>query len=438
VRRTILELAPWLLIGLPFILVTKAEMPDAIMPFHSPYWARPLVAMDALAFYLYKLVYPRWLGPDYGRTPDFVREQGYLWWTWILPVLTGWLAWFAGGKKIRGNGYFMGYGIFVLALLPTLGLITYDCQHLTTVADRYLYIPLVGVSFQASLFLLHRMENTTPLRLRSAQAASAALILVLGVATYFQSQIWKDTYALFERGAEVNPRSTVAHLNIGAFAVDHDDLPRALHETELALEIEPNSAQAYSNLGIIYEETGQPELSDAFFGTAMQLDPDFLSAYEYRGNARLKRHQFSGAVRDLHELVERDSSRSFDVHLTIADALAESGRYQKAIDHYQAALGFRPKDTRVRNNLGNAWAQMGRLDLALENFAEAVEIDPTLAESHYNLGNVYNLEGKPKLAAREYEKAILNKHDYKDAVASLQKTLHQLGDISLDQVNGDK
>jgi hypothetical protein len=55
----------------------------------APLWARPLIAGDALAFYVYKLVFPVSLAMDYGRRPVAVLQEGWAYWTWWAPVTIG-------------------------------------------------------------------------------------------------------------------------------------------------------------------------------------------------------------------------------------------------------------------------------------------------------------------------------------------------------------
>jgi tetratricopeptide (TPR) repeat protein len=299
IRRSFFELLPWLLAALPVILLTKGEMPDSALLFQSPYWARPGVALDALAFYISKLLYPLKLGPDYGRNPGYVIEQGYLWWTWVLPVATALLLGWAGGKRIRGNGYLAGYSIFVLGLLPTLGFISYDCQYMTTVADRYAYLSLTGVSVLVCFVLLHWNGKAT-------LTACAALLLFLGTQARAQAWVWKDTATLFAHAYEIDPSPRPTRLNYarslfeaGQFKAAAEILKRALEarpddpklhndyaialaeqgqrlEAEVhflrSLELKP-SQETYSNLAQFYNRIGRPELARTYFTPGQSLGP---------------------------------------------------------------------------------------------------------------------------------------------------------------------
>ncbi len=107
----------------------------------DPLWLRPLVALDALQFYLAKLVWPASLSLDYGRTTSSLSQAGSFAWCWILPLLVLGGAW---ALRRRWPPALFGAAIFLSALLPTLGLVSFAFQSFSNVADRYAYLALLG------------------------------------------------------------------------------------------------------------------------------------------------------------------------------------------------------------------------------------------------------------------------------------------------------
>src|SRR5262249_10984909 len=63
-------LAAWFVLILPAVYAAAWARHLEDVPIHVALWARPLIAGDAYAFYLYKVLLPIGLGPDYGRTPS--------------------------------------------------------------------------------------------------------------------------------------------------------------------------------------------------------------------------------------------------------------------------------------------------------------------------------------------------------------------------------
>ena len=107
-------ISPWLALS---ALTTLLAMQIQTMPavFATPKWTRPLVGLDTLAFYIYKLVFPLYLSFDYGRTPAaLMGEPGLhhpLYWSWIVPVVAALFIW-----KINRREITLGALIFLISI----------------------------------------------------------------------------------------------------------------------------------------------------------------------------------------------------------------------------------------------------------------------------------------------------------------------------------
>src|SRR5215472_12115333 len=76
-----------LVVAMPGVVITFQAQPIPPGTFVPPFWARPFVALDAVAFYLYKTVWPLALTSAYGRSPQAVLEtSASAYGTWLLPV----------------------------------------------------------------------------------------------------------------------------------------------------------------------------------------------------------------------------------------------------------------------------------------------------------------------------------------------------------------
>jgi len=118
-RRVLLSLGPWFLMAAGFAWLTKHLQPDVPSVFVPPLWARPLIAGDALAFYMYRLFAPLQSAPDYGRAPAVVLKNGWVYIAWLLPVA------FLGASACFRNRriWLVAAGLFAAWLVPVLGLV---------------------------------------------------------------------------------------------------------------------------------------------------------------------------------------------------------------------------------------------------------------------------------------------------------------------------
>ncbi len=138
-------LAAWVLMTLGAIVITtRAQSAGAEVALAT----RPLVALDALGFYARLVVWPSALAADYGRTPVWLLAHRSAIWPGLLVLalvvsVSGWLA---RRSHHEGRGVAAALAMIVLLLLPVLGLVPFGYQRISTVADHYLYLPLVGVA----------------------------------------------------------------------------------------------------------------------------------------------------------------------------------------------------------------------------------------------------------------------------------------------------
>lgn len=243
------ELGPWLVIGALWVLVTSsaqwaAELAKGLVPV----WMRPLVAGDAFAFYTAKAVWPSGLSADYGRSPDAVRAAGLVWWTWLGPAAVT-IA-LAATAKLRI--YLVPLGIFAAALLPTLGLVPFNFQLVSTVADRYAYFALIGPALALAMITARSSRSWTI-------AAASAVVIALGILTANRLPLWQEDLKLFAATLAANPDSWKAKHN---YASALDDRGRTAEGEVLMREViarRPDSAEAYNDMGVMLWKLGRRE-----------------------------------------------------------------------------------------------------------------------------------------------------------------------------------
>ena len=248
-RRIALVLGPWLLAGMLWVLVTSnaqwaAELARGLVPS----WMRPLVAADALAFYLGKTLWPAGLAADYGRSPDFARDAGLLWWMWIAPAALAGILAVVKPWRI----FLLPLGIFAAALLPMLGLVPFNFQVVSTVADRYAYFALLGPALALAMITV-RADRAW------VTAAAAVWVAALGFLSVQRLPLWSEDLRLFAATLEVNPRSWKAMHNYASALDDRGRTAEAEPLLRKVIALRPDSSEAYNDLAVILWNLKRPE-----------------------------------------------------------------------------------------------------------------------------------------------------------------------------------
>ncbi|HUB26327.1 MAG TPA: hypothetical protein VL992_12930, partial [Tepidisphaeraceae bacterium] len=228
-RRSVCWLTPWLIPAAAIAIVSSMVQPAARVD-AGPIWARPLVAGDALAFYLGKLVWPVRLAIYYGRTPRWVIH--FRWWTSIVPVAMAVLI-----ARIGNRRWIAAAAIFVAALLPVLGFWPFLFQIHSTVADRYMYLAMLGPAL-ALATLLSRCG-------RIALPGMAVVLALLGILSFVQTGYWRDSQTLYQHAIVVNPASFDAHNNLGVVFASRGDVPAATDQYQICIDLNPRYVPAY-------------------------------------------------------------------------------------------------------------------------------------------------------------------------------------------------
>ena len=318
-KTVLTSLAPWGLLCLGLFLITHSAQPvtTAIV---TPVWTRPFIAGDALAFALSKLVWPARLGIDYGRSPVWLMTQNWAYFTGLVPVALGVLAWLG---RSRYPVLCAAFGIITAALLPTLGLTPFVFQIYSTVADRYQYLAVFGLAlaFSWGLYAVWTLgEGRERLRLGTASACGAVLLLC-ALGSSLQTLCWQSSTALFTQALNVNPRSWGAANNLAAVLLDQGHSQEALVPLAIALRERPEYAEAHANLGVVWINLRQPHRAEAEFRAATTFEPRLGSGWNGLGAALLTEGRSGEATKAFQQaLLVSPGSQQAEANLRLAQA----------------------------------------------------------------------------------------------------------------------
>lgn len=381
-RRLAGLLWPWVALAIPCVIWTKLAQPAVVVAAASPIYARPLVACDALGFYLLKLIWPVQLCVDYGRTPMWVMSHGWKQGLWAIPILVVVGLWFY--RRRFPFGLCCG-AIFLAALTPVLGLVRFDFQHYSTVADHYLYLPMLGVAVGLAALVIHlgqRRGWVWP------GAGAAVVLMALSIA---QVRHWRDTPALFTQVLRVNPQSWAAHNSLSAWWLLQGEAGRARIEAQAAVNLNPASAPAWVDLGAAMALLNDLDGAQAAYRRAIEANPNDAAAHAAMGGLLGQLGRLADARRHCLAAIALDP-RQPTAYLNLGTIEAAQENWPDARRLLAKAVDLAPRDVRARTNYAIALSMTGDTPAAVEQLKLALRIDPNFPPARQTLRQLESVE----------------------------------------------
>ncbi|HLL89972.1 MAG TPA: tetratricopeptide repeat protein [Tepidisphaeraceae bacterium] len=330
--------------AVPIVLLALYLGRTTGLRFTYPLWARPLVAGDAAAFYLCKTFVPWPLTITYGRSPAAVIQSGVAYWTWIAPTALLGLAF----ALRRRAGWMLACSlIFLLGIVPASGLVPFGYQPISTVADRYMYLPLLGAAGASAVAVAVARYRAR----RATWALATMAVIALGLASWEQAGTWRDSTVLFAQLVKVNPQSFGRSLYAAELQND-GRLDEALRVMKSVVADEPDDFVARVRLAQLLDQTGHKDEAVAQAKVVSDLflrHPDRLPHLTVLEQARL------GAILQLADTLDgiiatvrpRLSSNDARTRVHLAMLMAGGGRRADAEALLDQAKIISPRDELV-------------------------------------------------------------------------------------------
>jgi tetratricopeptide (TPR) repeat protein len=334
---------------------------------HLSLGARIANAVDAYSSYIGKAIWPEDLVFFYPHPGDALEIAEIIGAALLLVALT-----LIALRCARSHAYLaMGWLWYLGTLVPVIGIVQVGKQ---AMADRYTYIPLIGLFIAAVWWVADRMHAWRRGRgLLAAAAAAVGLALIL--ATRQQVAHWRDDFSLYEHALLVNPDNAVAHHNLGLALSDAKRLEEAVEHFQRAIEIDPNFANAYIDLGIDLDDLGRREEATRSLVRASEIEPGNPAAHYNLGVVYLEQGEIELARAALERTIEIQPRHAL-ANLYLGSLLASLKRFDEAAAHFRTAIAANPQNASAHLQLGLVHAMTGQFDDAIAELETALRIDP--------------------------------------------------------------
>lgn len=146
------------------------------------------------------------------------------------------------------------------------------------VADRYFYLPLLGLGVAVTAGAVLAIAWRPRLRRLLAILGALALVLWLFVG-WRQVPVWRDNSSLYLNAVAMTPGSSMAHYRVGYLHAQHGQWDEATNRFLHAVALNPRNVVALNNLGVAFLRTGQPANAVAPLDAAIKVNPAHFRAW---------------------------------------------------------------------------------------------------------------------------------------------------------------
>jgi len=334
-QRLVLEKIPMLLLAAAVSLLTLAAQRQAgslAAVDDTPLWLRASNALQSYVAYLGKTFWPTNLAVLYPLRARNFDTSTTLWAAGALVAIT--LIAVAGRR--RWPFILIGWLWYLGTLFPVIGLVQVGSQ---AMADRYTYLPQIGIILAVVWFVTEISRNRPRLRYAAAATLTAALATLLPL-TMHQLRCWQDTKTLFTHALQVTEKNYYAHYMVGNQYVVQGDYSQSISHYDAALAIKPNMHEAHFNkaLSLLNLDQPQEELAIWHFQQALGFGHDVLKTETQLGRCLLAIGENEQAAGHLRVAVEQDPTHEPAI-TALGTAWLRLDRAEDVIALYQKLLG---------------------------------------------------------------------------------------------------
>jgi tetratricopeptide (TPR) repeat protein len=349
------EKIPFFILSIAFGLITiNVQSADAIAGFDIyPLWVRFFFACYTLMIYTTRFFVPYPLSTFHPYPPvDALGLPIYLSPVFMIALL--FLLWL----KRRDKLIVFSLLFFIVNLVLVLQIITIG---LTIVAERYTYIPYIGLSFLTGMWLNRYVVASSK---KIFGVIPFIVGIIFGFISFQRTRVWKDGDTLWADVIKTYPEAATPRSNHANYLKKMAGMPEyKSRETELL----------------------QEALEDC--NIAIKVKPTHIKAYENRQNIYLMLKKDSLAMTDAEMLLKLEPSNAAASY-TKGFAYMRFAMFDSSLFWFNKSIASNPNADWVINARGTLLFNFKHYNDALADFARAIELNP-LGEYFYNRSMCY-------------------------------------------------
>jgi tetratricopeptide (TPR) repeat protein len=395
IRRRVIEKLPLLAIAVISSAITMKAQDIAITDLGTlSVWARLANAVVSYGRYVWAMVWPTGLAVFY---PFEVSISQAVVAASVVFLVAGTVVAFHVGRKHKY--VIVGWLWYLVTLIPVIGIVQVGSQ---SHADRYTYVPLVGLFVVIAWWAAETAQEYALAR-RVFAVTGFGILVAMAVMTWRQVGYWKDDLALFGRAVAVTENNPVALCNLGAALGEQGRMDEGLAAMRKSLSLSPHDEQNLAEMGRLLSSRGQVDKAIEYYQKAIALRPDLKEPYMGMASVLIRVGRFEEAEKCCRMAIELDGKWP-EVYHMLGMILGQTGRTDEALEAFRLAAETYPGMASARLNMAKLYAARGELDRAIDECRKSIAMEPYYAE-YDCLGELYARAGRLAEAEQAFREA---------------------------------
>ncbi|HEX3357166.1 MAG TPA: tetratricopeptide repeat protein [Tepidisphaeraceae bacterium] len=372
----VIEKVPLFVIVAASSIVTYLIQSGGRSVLRIPLAARLPNVVLSYARYLWMTIYPRGLAifyPIAGDLPAGRIPVGQIIGSIVALLAISFIAIIA---RKRLPAILIGWLWYIGTLIPVIGLIQVGSQ---SHADRYTYVPLIGIFIAVAWVGLALWRTKSSLRPVIVILAVGSVVAV-STLTWRQIGFWRNAFTVMQHDIDVVPDGYFGYRTLG-LAYDYADKPdQAMAEYQRARELKPNDAVTLQQLAEHAVKANDIDNALLLYKEALFANPYDGILYNDYGNMLVKKGKIDDAILVYRAGVQRDPNTAATYH-NLALALAGQGKIEEAILFWRQAIQLAPNYAAAHTGLGNALLMDGQTQEGIVELRASLHINRDQADA---------------------------------------------------------
>ncbi len=353
-------------------------------------------AIFSYVSYIAKMLWPANLTPLYPHPGAHIPTWQVVGGALSLTLIT----FFTIRLRRKAPYLLVGWLWYVITLIPVIGLVQVGEQGM---ADRYTYVPLIGIFTAIAWLVALRTGKHLP---RIALSAAAIVILaVLAVSSYRQVGHWRDNSTLTAHTMRATNSSGSAVVFLATGMAKDGDIDEAMALLQRYLESRPNEGRVHALLGNMLLDQGRNDDAEPHLRAAVKLEPRLASAHSVLGALLAAKGQIHDARREV-ELAIRIDPHCTDAQFGMGVILEAQEKPEEALKHYQRVIKIDRTRNDARGRIAAILYQQGKMDEAITILQDVIDVDPNQFNALCLLGQLHLEQGSADAATQYLRRAL--------------------------------